>query len=720
MAITVPRARAAAAEQPPAQRSRPSSRPGTFLVVALLAAATYAAFAGGAAGHPSEARLQVALCAVAVAAAAIFLWHGGLRLDLPAAAWAALGLLAAFAVWTGLSLAWSIEPSATWAQLNRGVAYVLVLLLALTAGAWSPRAIPHVAAGFVGVAVLVALYALGGKVAPGLEIPGVLDLDHTRDFSRLRAPLEYWNALALLCAMAVPSAVRLATDERSRIAFRLAGLAALTPLLATMGLTYSRGGVVALAVALFVLVALGGARLRTLLFFALGLASTVPALIVGFTADDLTTNMVAASDRQAEGLLLGALLLGGLVALVVVGRLVILAEARVGPDPVRSRRIGTALAGLAAAALLVGIAATALSDRGLGGTISHQWDTFTRARSADVFDPARLLSTNSGNRWVWWEEAAGAWWDHPLAGSGAGSFVVLHLQYRDNQLAVRQPHSVPLQFLAETGVVGALLALGGLGALAVAALGGTRRRRPGRERGLAAALAAGGLAWLVHGLYDWDWDIPGVTLPGLVLLGVLAARPRRPGPRPAGGHGGRLLALALGTLFLSGAAVSAILPAWSQSEANRALGDIARRPSPEQLRTAAARAELAARLDPLALDPLLTAAGVAERRGRRSEARRYLVEAVRRQPDSATAWLRLAVHELSLGDLVNFSSAIRRSRELDPYNRFAQTLLISESIASVPPQSSPTATGTPLVTVLGQEDTGGADDQGGAAPPATP
>ncbi|MGZ4441046.1 MAG: hypothetical protein ACXVZN_11860, partial [Gaiellaceae bacterium] len=36
----------------------------------------------------------------------------------------AFGLLAAFVVWCGLSVLWSIEPDRSWAYLNRGLVYV--------------------------------------------------------------------------------------------------------------------------------------------------------------------------------------------------------------------------------------------------------------------------------------------------------------------------------------------------------------------------------------------------------------------------------------------------------------------------------------------------------------------------------------------------------------------------------------------------------------------
>jgi len=109
--------------------------------------------------------------------------------------------------------------------------------------------------------------------------------------------------------------------------------------------------------------------------------------------------------------------------------------------------------------VLVGLLALTLSSRGLTGTFSHAWQTFTTARGTNISDPHHLLSSDSENRWVWWKEAAGAASDRPLTGWGAGSFGAVHLLYRRDNLSVKQPHSVPLQWLAETGVVGALAAV---------------------------------------------------------------------------------------------------------------------------------------------------------------------------------------------------------------------------------------------------------------------
>src|SRR5439155_16112458 len=136
---------------------------------------------------------------------------------------------------------------------------------------------------------------------------------------------------------------RLAVDESRSVRVRLAALGTLPIYFTTLGLTYSRGGVLAAVVAVAVSLALAGARLRSLLALGLALAAAAPALAIGFTAHDLTTNGVSLAARRGDGLLLGGLLLAGIVALVVVGRLALAVEARTRPDPARSRRIGLGL-----------------------------------------------------------------------------------------------------------------------------------------------------------------------------------------------------------------------------------------------------------------------------------------------------------------------------------------------------------------------------------------
>jgi tetratricopeptide (TPR) repeat protein len=667
---------------------RPSA--GEALLVALLVAAGYAAFAEGAVGQPEEAWLQVFVAFAAVFAAAAWLGTNRLRSGASGVAVAAIVLLALYATWAAVSLAWSVTPDRTWAETNRALAYTLVVAVALLAAGNVPRAVERVAMGWLAIAVAVAVYALGGKVLPGV-------LDHAEVVARLRAPLEYWNALGLVCVLGVPIAIRVATERTRRPLARCGGLLALMLLLTCLALTYSRGGLVALAVVLVVLTAAGGARLRGLVAFLVGAVAAAPALAFAWSDDRLADNAVAHGDRVEAGLLLGALLVAGAAALVAGGYALVRLEARGHWSRARSQLAWFLLGALLVAGIAAGVTAMATSSRGFEGSIEEAVDNFTEVRRDEIYSPDRLLSTTSGNRWAWWREAFGAYADEPVHGWGAGSFPVSRRLYRATPFDVQQTHSLPLQLMAETGTVGLVLAGGALLLLFAVALARVRGMEGGRERDLAVALLAAATAWLVHSLADWDWDIPGVTVPVLLFLGVLAAR--APRERPAAAleepKVARWLALGAGCLLLAAFAVSAVLPAWSSSRTDAALRAVEAR-TPERLEDGARDAELAADLDPLAVRPLFAAASIAEARGRTLEAREHLLEAVERAPWSAEAWRRLTRLALGLADREGARRAAGRLLELDPGNPRVVAFVREAQGLATPPEGSATASGTPL------------------------
>jgi hypothetical protein len=257
---------------------------------------------------------------------------------------------------------------------------------------------------------------------------------------------------------------------------------------------------------------------------------------------------------------------------------------------------------------------------------------------------------------------------------------------------------MPLQFLAETGLVGALLASGAIGFLLFCALDRVRAMAGGRERDVAVALFAGAVAWLVHGLVDWDWDIPGVTVPALMFLGVLVATPWAPrGGPPAirSATGTRGMALALACIAAGLLIVSAGLPMLADEKASSAQA-VSKDAGPAELQDAAAQAELAARLDPTAVRPLLASAAIAQGRGRLLDARGFLLEAVDRQPYSAVAWQRLLELALKTADRPGAQAAARRLLELDPIGRGTLALTARLVLFEAPASGSPSATGTPL------------------------
>src|SRR5207253_1221788 len=126
---------------------------------------------------------------------------------------------------------------------------------------------------------------------------------------------------------------------------------------------------------------------------------------------------------------------------------------------------------------------------------------------------------NSNFRLTWWKQAARGFADQPLVGSGAGSFEYTNLRERTTSFdQTLEPHDLPLQFASETGIVG-FAAFAAVVVFGIAAI----RARVTRADELALALVP--LAYVLHGLLDYDWDFVAATAPAIFVLAALLARP---------------------------------------------------------------------------------------------------------------------------------------------------------------------------------------------------
>ena len=528
---------------------------------------------------------------------------------------ALVGFLAALAVWSAATIVWSIEPDRSWDSFNRIAVYLAVLALALLAGAT-----PRFGASVLGVLFAVTLaWALATVVVPALGP----DVERS---ARLREPVEYWNALALVAAMALPVWLWLR---------RPAGAVAVFATVVALALTTSRGGV--LVALLAVAVWLWLVRPRREAAWLL-LVSVPPGLAVGGWA--LTT---AIAEAGTAGDTRAGILLGVVVLVVGAG---VFALARL-PAPAWAARAGvaTAAAGLVVA---VALAVPRLDDA---------WDDFRNPPSEQVTtDPARLAELSSNHRWTWWTQAWTIFLDNPLGGTGAGTYELARRPIRQDTLGPIDPHNLVLKALAETGIVGALLLLGAVASGAAVATGALRRTA-GEERAATVALAAGAAAWLAHSLVDMPWEYAAATLPvtfGLGALGVAGRPPPEPVPaaRPAVALP-VVAALALvGSLafpWLSERRLSTSLDALVEGDGRRAL----------------AAAQDARALDPLSVQPLLLEGTAYEFLERPADARDAYEEAVRLQPRNPDTWYELGRFEYEQGDLGRALLYLDRSWGLD-------------------------------------------------------
>jgi O-antigen ligase len=160
------------------------------------------------------------------------------------------------------------------------------------------------------------------------------------------------------------------------------------------------------------------------------------------------------------------------------------------------------------------------------------------AAVAAMHDGADFLTES---RLPYWEVAWSDFREHPLLGSGAGTFGDYWLSVGAGPGFTRTAHSLYLHSLAELGPVGMLLSAAAVAVPLVA----LRRRRDS----LVATAAAPYVAFVVHAGIDWDWEMPAVTLAGLFCgSAVLVAT------RPLGVRGltpRARLALAAGSLLLA-------------------------------------------------------------------------------------------------------------------------------------------------------------------------
>ncbi len=603
-----------------------------------------AVFFGGGPGDDALASWGVAT--VLVAAAAVVASAFG-RLSLPRldragslAAFSAVGLVS----WVGVSIAWSIAGDRSWAALGKGLVYLAFLLLGLCLASSLADRAARVTATCIALVLAVALgWALLTRAVPALFEDG-------GRIARLREPIGYWNALALLAGAAVPLGLWVAAARGGRVGRPLGALLVYAAVLATM-LTQSRAGLVALVVGLAMWLALSSVRLQGGL---LCLMASGPALAVAawaFTRPALVEDGALRADRVVEGAAFamfasaGAAITALLAHRVPVDRLVTEDARRIRRGLIRSTVTITAF-GLIALVIAVGNPFTWANDQVSGGECANT--------------PGRLVDPCANNRPAWWEDALQSFADRPASGSGALTYEIARLRVRDDAVAVVQPHSVPLQVLSDLGLVGLALGL----AFAVGAAFGIRHAlgRLGRaEREAAVALATFPVVYGVHALVDYDLDFLAVTAPALVALGALfavARPPTRLGSPPVVAAAAVVTALAVAAVLVT--------PALARRDVDHSTFQL-----DEGLLVAAANAaNRAQRFDPLSLEPVYAAAAVADAVGDTDTAIALYRRATRMQPENPEPWVTLGRYEyIAHGDMCQAYFALNAAYTLDPKNR---------------------------------------------------
>jgi tetratricopeptide (TPR) repeat protein len=574
----------------------------------------------------------------------------------------ALACFVGYTALSFLSILWAAVPGDAWEGANRTLLYLLVFALfacwrqqgrsaALLAGAWTLAMI--CLAAFVTLHVNAATSASLQKLLPG---------------GRLVYPTGYTNANAAQWLMAFWPALLLARSARLPWGVRgaLAGGAVLLAEVAL--LSQSRGSLYATPVMLVLVFALLPERTRTfavLVPVAAGIGVAAPAVLrVG---DHLRNGGVVPATMHSA-------ITATLVAALVAGLAVALGAAaenrRTFSEP-SARRIHRGFAALAIAVLVALLAGGLVAAGNPVARARHAWDTFKSPRGyAANASGNRLTSGLGSQRYDFYRVALNEFAAHPLAGIGADNFQQQYLVHGRSEETPHYPHSVELRTLTQTGVIGALLALVGLGAALVAAARGLRGPDP-LGRAVAAAALAGFAYWVVHGSFDWFWEFAGLGAPAFALLGLACALAPRAAsgvpPNPEGVPGRqravafRRVGIGLGALAAVIAALSLAAPWLSQLQVQSAARVWTRAP-----RTAYARLDDAARLNPLSDEAYLVAGSIALRFGDLTRAEHEFSLALERVPGDAFATLELGAIASTRNDHQRALRLLQRAARLNP------------------------------------------------------
>ena len=476
----------------------------TLALIAVILLASWMGYASGGYFVGDWAPVVLILATLVLVVSVI----GALRVVHSGWGIAAIGLFIAYTAWTFLSLSWSPNQGDAWIGAGQTLLYLLAFCAAMTL----------IAQGASRRWTLVAS-AIGPAVVAVATIPTLIPrLDELFQNNRLFGTVGYYNGEAAFLLVPFWVSVYAAGSRRVNPLVRGVVLAGAVLCVEVAVLAQSRGALVAMAVSIPVFFLFSGKRLRGLL----ALAPVAVSLFVTFP--DLNTVYLEFLNQGSPSAALqqvlpimwltaaGAGLYGLLWGLID----------RWWRPPVSIVRLvgGIALAAVAVA-LIVG--ASTAQDR-VGSPVSwaaQKWEAF-KTNDNTGQEQSRYLSASGSGRITLWQVAWDDFISNPVLGVGTHNYEATYYQNREQSYGfVRQPHSLPLEVLAERGAIGGLLFFGFLAVCLAAGLWKRFRNLGSEGKAQVGAITASLTYWFVHSSAEWFWQMPAVTLPAVVYLAML-------------------------------------------------------------------------------------------------------------------------------------------------------------------------------------------------------
>lgn len=579
------------------------------------------------------------------------------RTRLTPATWVGSALLTGFFVWTWLGTTWTTNIEQTLVEVARVSTYAGVFVLAASAITRnSARAlVSGLASGIAAVCALAVLSKL---------VPSFFPTNPTARVyltPRLSYPFDYSDGVGEFAALGIPLLWYVASAARTLWGRALGG-AGLPVVLLCLGMTVSRGGILAAVVGGLVFLALSPDRLPRLASGVIAALATGALMAALLARHALAESLNVAPAGQRHSMLVIVIVVVGLAALLQ-SALAVLGRRRPRPEWTRvSRTTARGVWGAVAVIVVAGLVAFFAT-----GAAHRLWEEFKQpnvpASSSTYF---RLLSVAGSHRYQYWQVALHAFSSSPWHGIGPGTFQFYWAQHQKLGEYVLNAHSLWIETLAELGIVGlALLA----GFFLWTTVGGAVRALTSEPdtRALRISAVSGVAAFCAAAAFDWDWQIGVIPMITMMLAAVaLSGGNRSESDYPAERHTrARRQRLAVRAVLCAASLVAlwTIIVPLGTTTAVRASQRAAGR---GQFTRALNDAADAQQLEPDAASPRLQRALVLEQIRDVSGAAQAIGGAVRRAPTDWQIWLvasRIATEEnrpaLALSDY-------RKARSLNP------------------------------------------------------
>jgi O-antigen ligase len=568
-----------------------------------------------------------------------------------------VGLIGGLAFLSALSTFWSGSIELSVIEADRVLVYLSFFLAAFLIAQTDERR-QRFAEGLAIAVTLIALLGLASRLLPHvLEVSNALGTG-----ARLRYPLGYWNANGAAAGIAIAMLLWTSRHAAWRSLRRLS-VAAMPAALLALYFTYSRGGLLALAIGVVCLLALSKDRLWLLGTLAAAAAGVVPAILAVQDRRDLAENL-ASQAAVDQGVTVLLILLAGIaltvLAVAALHRLEAV-EGRMTGKALRLSRNPTLLRGIAAAAVLGAIGLVVVA----GG---HAWHQFS---SPDLYfptaNPAQHFGQLSGaGRYDFWRVAIDAFGENPILGHGAGTYLFSWQQLRSIELPVHDAHSLYLEAFAELGAVGGILVLALVGTLLWTAFAAWRDAPFPQREGYAALLAAM-LAFAIGAAFDWFWEIAGLGAVFFLAAGVMVS------VRCAQLAPGRGLQSARASGRRYGIAVAGLALAWIAAIAlvgpllvDREIKSSQSAAASENYGTAVDHADTARSIEPWAASPYGQLGLLAELQGDYPTAIENFTHAIEREEENWQWYYLRSKAEHGGGDEAAAQRDLEKARKLNP------------------------------------------------------